>query len=145
MPVGIEADLGGIADGDLLVVRMWRWDADKLIEDAERSRREAVSDRLVDCNVSVYAMVKRPAESVEGLAQRLCRYLIDERGPRARRVAFTTGQRLQTRGFHLRLAEPPPHHYDLILGPDEQSADYGGAAREFDNGAQRKVKSWLQQ
>jgi hypothetical protein len=118
-----------VETGDLLVARLWRWDADRLRQDAERDHRErlAAGEAEPDYSVSVFAKPKIGGQAVEDLMHELCEHILQV--PRsANWVTFSTGTRLLKAGFPLRLSEPPPHHYDVVLGTDLELADVKGLA-----------------
>ena len=128
-----------VENGDLLVARLWRWDEERLREDAERERREQLASGVAfpDCCVSVWGMIKTPDCPLDALVSRLCEHMFTYRT--AKWVAFTTDRRLKSSRFELRLREPPPCHYDLVLGTDFEAADYAGLAALFDEYGRRKL------
>ena len=114
--------------GDLLVARLWQWDAERLRKDAERDHtdRLAAGEADPDYSISVFAKRRNEGQPVEALIQDLCQHIGEYRS--AWWVTFTTDRRLRGEGFLLRLSEPPPDHYDVVLGADLDSADLPGLA-----------------
>ena len=117
----VEVEAGG-----MLVARLWRWDEERLRKDAERDHRERLVSEEVDpdYSISVWAMPKPEKKAVDDLMQELCQHIQAYRS--AAWVTFTTRQRLHENGFSLRLSEPPPRHFDVVLGNDLESADFKG-------------------
>jgi hypothetical protein len=107
-----------VADGDLLVARLWRWDAERLAKDAEVDYAEQVAEGVSnpDYSVSTWAMVKVEDVATEDLMQELCAHVRQYRD--ARWVTFTTQQRLEASGFKLRQSGPYDRHFDVVIGTE---------------------------
>ncbi len=108
-------------DGDLLIARLWRWDAARLRADAERDHDEQAQlgggwdpDQQEPryYSVSAFGLIKSPGEDVEELMRKVCSKV----NRSAKYVAFTTGRELAAHNIEAILNEPPPHHYDLSFG-----------------------------
>ncbi len=117
-----------VADGDLLIARLWRWDVDRLLQDAERDHDEKTQASLdwdpdqgeaQYYSVSAFGVLKQPGDDVEELMRRVCS--LTQRN--ARYVAFTTGSELAQHDIEAILNEPPPGHYDLSFGTTLRTTD----------------------
>jgi hypothetical protein len=128
-----------VEPGDLLIARVWRWDAPRLLLDAERDHAVQVSEGAVnpDYSISVFGRTHAPADNVEDAMRDLCGRI----NRKAAWVAFTTGSALRDKGFTLRLSEPPPSHYDVVLGSDLAQADVAGLEALFVEHDRRRFPS----
>lgn len=131
-----------IEQGDRLVARVWRWDAERLRKDAEADHAQQVALNYAepDYSVSVFAspVVHEPGQ-VEEIALRLERNLLEHRS--FRYITFTTMSRLTASGFEVRLNEPPPDHYDVVLGTELNEDALTKLSAIFDENEKRKVQS----
>lgn len=110
-----------LAAGELLVLRQWRWDAEKLQENAELGydHDQRVSGAAPPYySVSVFAMAREADEEVPHLIDRLVNHVRSVR--KAAHMMLITESELQTAGFSLIKNEPPAHHYDIPIGTDRQ-------------------------
>lgn len=104
-----------LADGELLVGRAWRWDAETIEKDIDIDRRDKISDGESDppAAISVFA-VPHDGGEISKTVERLKTTITQHR--RARWLSLVTERELSDQGFTLVLAEPPPDHHDLVLG-----------------------------
>jgi hypothetical protein len=132
-----------VADGDLLIARLWRWDTERLQKDAETVRRLQLAEgvEVPECLVSAWGMLKDPSVSTDELGKSLCEHILQYR--RSKYIAFTTQSRIEDKGFHLR-QDPPEFHYNVILGTDFEQADFEGLAGLFEDDGGRRVDECLQ-
>lgn len=95
--------------------RAWRWDRETLTIDAQKDmrEREALDLPLVH-SVSVFALRPAPGESFDETVERLGKHILQYR--RSKWLAVTTAADLERKGFAIEINEPPPDHYDVILG-----------------------------
>lgn len=104
---------------EMLVGRMWRWDAATLESDARRDGldREAAGVDVFQ-SVSVFALVRMLDESDEALEERLIELVKLHR--RGKWLSLTTAETLVEAGFEVREDVPPDHHYAVLVCPDDQ-------------------------
>jgi hypothetical protein len=93
--------------GELVLVRFWRWDVDRLKDDAH-IEFDAQCERDVtepDYAVSTFGDVRTTTDlSVVDVAERVCR----STQRRSKWYTFATQSRLVAANFHVRLSEPLP-------------------------------------
>ncbi|WP_344004792.1 hypothetical protein, partial [Nocardioides lentus] len=84
-----------LSPGDLLVARLWRWDAERLARDAKADRAEQVAEGESDpdYSVSTFAVQADAGESVEATKSRLIEYATATRS--AKWITYTTKSRLE--------------------------------------------------
>jgi len=128
-----------VEPGDLLVARVWRWDAERLRLDAERDHAVdlAAGIQNPEYSISVFARRHQAGEDIEAAMRDLCQRI----NRRAQWVAFTTDRILRGKGFELRRNEPPPDHYDVLLGSDLARADVAGLEAVFSEHPRRRFPS----
>jgi hypothetical protein len=88
--------------GEKLVIRLWSWDAARLVRDADSGY--AIETALNGeppryYSISVFALAFTDEETIDDLVDRLTRHAA-----------------LADAGFELTLNEPPADHYDIPLG-----------------------------
>jgi len=120
--------------GDLLLVRFSPMNVDALMEDAEDAAAECeeYGDPPV-YSISTFGAVKPAGVSVEDLLLRIC----TEAPVSGKRVWLNTEDALARVGFTAQLSEPPPHHYDVILGDELLLADVERLVKSFEPGRER--------
>jgi hypothetical protein len=128
-----------VEPGDLLVARVWRWDVDRLLADAETDHAVQLAKGVPDpdYSISVFARRQGPHEDVEAAMRDLCKRIKRS----SKWVTFTTKSALAGKGFELRLNEPPADHYDVVLGRDLSRADVAGLEALFNKHERRKFPS----
>jgi len=126
--------------GDLIVARLWRWDVERLRLDAETDYRERVRLGQRDPYYSISAWALRlPSEGdVEATVEALFVHIRNFRT--ARWAAVTTDRRLRSKGFDISISEPPPKHYDVVLGRDLAAADFDGLEAVFNEDDRRRFR-----
>lgn len=100
--------------GQLLIVRFAPVRVDKLIEAAEDSYAECLrrGEQPV-YSISTFGLLRTDeAQSVEDMVDQICR----EAPCGGRNVWLATADALAGEGFEVKLSEPPPRHYDVVLG-----------------------------
>jgi hypothetical protein len=104
-----------LAAGELLIGRAWRWDAEQIAKDIDIDRRTKLAEGEEDPSpsISVFAIPHDGGDVVDTV-QRLKAHVQQYR--RSRWLALVTQSELSQQGFRLVLNEPPPKHYDLVLG-----------------------------
>lgn len=103
-----------VVDDDLVIVRFGPFTPAGLKKNAEKTRLRDLAEgrEPVTYGVSVFAIVPKTGETVQQSADRLCQQLTNVAGaPNGDRVAVTQARTLESKGFRLRLDEPPPGHY----------------------------------
>lgn len=129
-----------VEPGDQVVARLWRWDEERLREDALADHRMQLrSGRLhPDYSVSVFAGPPlADGGDVDEACEQVTELATDVRS--ARWITFTTRSRLERAGFKIRLSEPPPGHHDVVLGDDLAAADVAGLAEVFSEQERRRL------
>jgi hypothetical protein len=95
-----------VADGELLFARTWRWDAARLVRDAEDSYHKAkAKGEVPDYSISVFGLRRTGDESVRDLAVRLMRYA---KGQRDASLDCSGWTRRSTLGRCHEHHDPPP-------------------------------------
>jgi hypothetical protein len=93
---------------------------DKLREAAEDEAAECRADgRQVVHSISTFGMHRTRGVTEDEIIVTICR----EAPVGGRNVWLTSSSELLNAGFEIELSEPPPHHYNVILGPELISAD----------------------
>jgi hypothetical protein len=130
-----------VTGGELIIARLWRWDAERLQMDADRDHAEQLAAGEVDpdYSISVFGLQVDEGMTAEEAMRALCERIVPHRS--ANWVTFTTEQRLSEEGFKIRLREPPPAHYDVILGTDLDVADVARLAGIFNEHQRRRFPS----
>lgn len=123
-----------VETGDLLLVRFSPMNVQAFMEDAEDSAAECVGrgDPPV-YSISTFGAFKPADVTVEDLLLRIC----DEAPVTGRRVWLNTRSALMKLGFSAQLSEPPPHHYDVVLGGELLLADVERLVKSFEPGRER--------
>ncbi|MEV5747159.1 hypothetical protein AB0L00_05020 [Actinoallomurus sp. NPDC052308] len=120
--------------GELLLVRFSPMNVPKLVEDAEDSADELVArGEKPIYSISTFGLVKTPDASVEDLIVRICA----EAPCGGKTIWLTTGSALTEAGFEPRLSEPPPHHYDVVLGERLLVSDVERLVKSFEPGREK--------
>jgi hypothetical protein len=118
-PPGFEVPVG-----ELLIVRSNPFGADALSNDAagdfaERSKiaAETGGDPPQDYQISVFARRREEGQTSEALYTELVAHALQYlRG--ARKVAVVMESELNAALFYLESGDPPPDHYNVVLGTD---------------------------
>jgi hypothetical protein len=112
-----------VVTGDLLVARLAPWSPDGLEKAADRQFREEQNDGVAQpmYSVSVFVTPVEPGRDLTETMIGLCGH-IRQIPLNAKWVTFTTGRKLADQNFTLRLSEPPPKHYDVLIGPSLDAA-----------------------
>lgn len=117
-----------VAVGEKLVIRVWRWDLERLVKDAtddyeiETALRGAPPPYF---SISVFALARRADESIDDLVDRLTWHAAEHR--RFQWYCLVTESELSIGNHQLILHEPPKDHYDILLG--EAQLDIGKVAK----------------
>ena len=107
-------------EDEILIVRFSPMNHDKLRETAEDEAAECRADgREVIFSISTFGMCRTADSTDDDLISEICR----EAPVGGRNVWLTSSSELAEAGFRVELAEPPPHHYNVILGPELIPAD----------------------
>ena len=126
--------------GDQVVIRAWQWDEARLRQDAELdfAEQQSMGIENADYSISVFMSEACNGEAVDELKKQPLERLTAER--RVRRATYTTRRRLEEAGFTTRLNEPPPGHYDVVLGTDLSTSDVAGLASVFGQEPRERVR-----
>ena len=113
-----------LQDGEKLVIRVWRWDADRLVKDAEddyeiESALNGVPPPYF--SVSVFALARSDGETQDELVDRLRLHAAEHRS--FKWYCLVTESELSDQHFELILHEPPDDHYDIALGRESLDRD----------------------
>lgn len=114
--------------GEKLVTRLWRWDEERLKDDAQGDyvKAEASGSAPEYYSISTFAMPPEPGERIDDLIDRLITHVLAI--PRkARYYCLIAESELTAKGFRLIPSGPYEHHYDVPLGARE--LDLGAVAR----------------
>lgn len=120
--------------GDLLLVRFSPMNVRGFIEDAEDSADDCETrgePRVY--SISAFGLVKTMEQTVDDLVLQICQ----EAPCNGRNVWLAVGSVLTRTGFRVLLSEPPPHHYDVILGSELRIPDVERLVKHFEPGRQR--------
>jgi hypothetical protein len=108
------------AAGELVLVRFSPMNTEKFIEQANDHAAELASYSLEPVYaVSTYGDILGEEETTEALVTRVC----EEAGCGGRRIWLAAGRTLRQEGYDAVLSEPPPHHYDVIIGREQDVPD----------------------
>jgi hypothetical protein len=124
-----------VATGDLLLVRFSPMNVQALLEDAEDSAEECITnDEPPVYSISTFGLVKAADVTVSDPLLRIC----SEAPVTGKKIWLNTGSAIDKIGFAAQLSEPPPHHYDVILGgSDSLLADVERLVKSFEPGQER--------
>jgi len=107
--------------GDLLIVRFSPMRLEKLIEDAEDEAADCIAHgEPVVYSISTFGLVRPSSDvTVDDLIMTICA----EAPVGGKNIWLTTARDLSAARFNVQRSEPPPHHYDVILGDKLDEAD----------------------
>ncbi|OZD09230.1 hypothetical protein CH275_03125 [Rhodococcus sp. 06-235-1A] len=128
-----------LAAGELLALRQWRWDAEKLQESAELdydSQHKENGSPPSYYSISVFAMARGDDEQVPELIERLTTHVLAKRS--SAHMMLITESELSAGGFTLIKHEPPEHHYDIPVGTDRRGLRVEDLANAF--GLDEKIR-----
>ncbi len=108
---------------DMLVLRLWRWDRERLRTDAENDLQDQLANgvALPRPSISAFATSPRHSEDVEAMKTRLVGEATRHRS--SEWAAFTTASALAKAGFRIEKNEPPPHHYDIVISDSNSDSE----------------------
>lgn len=106
--------------GELILVRFSPMNTGKFLEQAKDHADEcdALGEERVYA-VSTFGDIKTADETVAELVTRICQ----EAQCGGERIWLVTGSILRENGYDPVLSEPPPHHYNVILGNELRTPD----------------------
>ena len=120
-----------VATGDLLLVRFSPMNVEKLLQQAKDQADycESLGEERV-YSISTFGLVKSDDDVIEDLVARICK----EAPCRGRTIWLVTASTLREEGYDAHLSEPPPHHYDVILGKELHLTDVERVVELFEHG-----------
>ncbi|WP_206445748.1 hypothetical protein [Agrococcus sp. KRD186] len=126
----------GHAD-DEAIVRLWRWDADRLRIDAIADQRDRADDGAdAIASISAFAMPFGPDRSREVAEEMALAAALAERS--ANWVTFTSRSRLEAAGFEVFHDEPPPCHVGVRIADVEDDEELLRLESVFNERERRK-------
>jgi hypothetical protein len=106
--------------GELLLVRFSPMNASGLVEDAEDSANDSEADGKPRVySISTFGLTRAADETVDDLVLRVCGTATCG----GRTIWPVAASSLTTAGLQVQLSEPPPDHYDVILGSELEIPD----------------------
>jgi len=108
------------ATGELVLVRFSPMNQDRFVRQAtdDADYRESLGEERIWA-ISAYGDCLGEGETVEALVSRIC----EEAECGGPRIWLITGGTLSREGYDAVLSEPPPHHYDVIIGSELGTED----------------------
>jgi hypothetical protein len=123
--------------GDEAIVRLWRWDVDRLRVDAIADQRERTDGGTGDiASVSAFAVPFGPERSREVAEEMALAAALAERS--ANWVTFTSRSRLEAAGFEIFHDEPPPCHVGVRIADVEDDEELQRLESVFNERERRK-------
>ena len=112
-----------LAEGEMLVTRLWSWSIDRLKKDAEDEwkKANATGESLPYLSISTFGMRRQAGEEIDALTDRLIAHVKTKRS--ARQYCLIGEPELVSNGFELIPSGPHEHHYDVPLGEKEIDMD----------------------
>jgi hypothetical protein len=123
-----------VEPGGLLLVRFSPMNADGITSAANESADEceAAGEARV-YSISTFGLTRGPDESMDDLVLRIC----EGSDCNGRTVWVAAQTALEEDGFEVQLSEPPPNHYDVILGEELRVPDVEELVKSFEPGRRR--------
>lgn len=119
--------------GEYLFIRLWRWDEERLVRDAEDDfyKKSASGNPPPYYSISVFALQREEGECVDDLVDRLVTQTQKRR--RSKFYTLVTEREMRAAGFDWVPAPPPPDHFDVPLGESMAAARFSDLAVTFGN------------
>ncbi|GAA4718811.1 hypothetical protein [Phytohabitans rumicis] len=124
-----------VPEGELLIVRFSPMSFDRLKAQAEEEADDcAARGESLVYSISTFGLVRSNVETgIDDLVIQICK----EAPVSGKNIWLTTERDLSSAGLAVRRSEPPPHHYDVILGSESVEADIWKLVRLFEPNKRR--------